>query len=343
MISNIAGSTSLLAQGILSNPLVMMFFVVVSVPIVFISVFGLLQDLRKQETKRVDDRLMGKTPKRGQKSEEDLRKSLIKKQALASAGGGFLKTFGQFKPIENLQTACLQADLDWNAARLVFRLSVASIGVFCVGSMVFGLAKAALIAVPVLLGPIMYIRFRRKRRLHALVEQLPEVFEALVGALKAGQSLPSAIGMVAEELPEPSRTEFGLVYQEQNLGISLEDALGNMRTRLDQMDVSFFVTAVQIQKQTGGDLAEVLENIGAIIRSRIQLFGQVAVLTAEGRMSGVILLALPPVMILVMIFMNPDYASKLTDTDMGNKMLIYSAVSELLGWAMIRKIIDIQV
>ena len=343
MIWNTAGSTALLAQGILSNPMVMMFFIVVSIPIVFISVFGLIQDLRKQEAKRVDDRLMGKTPKQGQKSEDELRKSLIKKQALASAGGGFLKSFGKFKPIENLQTACLQADLDWNAARLVFRLMVASIGVFCVGTMVFGVAKAALIAVPVLVGPIMYIRFRKKRRLHALVDQLPEVFEALVGALKAGQSLPSAIGMVAAELPEPSRTEFGLVYQEQNLGISLEDALGNMRTRLDQMDISFFVTAVQIQKQTGGDLAEVLENIGAIIRARIELFGQVAVLTAEGRMSGVILLALPPVMVVVMIFMNPVYAAKLTETDMGNKMLIFSAVSEVLGWLMIKKIVDIQV
>ncbi|MEE9296474.1 MAG: type II secretion system F family protein [Phycisphaerae bacterium] len=343
MIWNMDGSTSLLAQGLLSNPMVMMFCLVVAIPIVFMSVFGLIQDLRKQEVKRVDDRLMGKTPKRGEKSEDELRKSLIKKQALAGAGTGFLKSFGQFKPIEKLQTACMQADLDWNAARVVFRLLVASAGTFFLGLMVVGPGRAAILALPILCGPIVYIYFRKKRRLQALVEQLPEVFEALVGALRAGQSLPTAIGLVAGELPEPSRTEFGLVYQEQNLGIPIEDALGNMRQRLDQMDISFFVTAVQIQKQSGGNLAEVLENIGSIIRARIQLFGQVRVLTAEGRMSGIILLALPPVMILVMMFMNPDYASKLTDTDIGHKLLIGAGVAEFLGWAMIRKIIDIKV
>ncbi len=337
-------SMSLIAQNILRNPSVMMFVLIVAIPVVLMSVFGLVRDLRKQESKRVDDRLMGRTARKDQRSDEDIRKSLVKKSALAEAGGGFLKSFGSFRPIDNLQKACFQADLDWNAARLVLRLSIASGGVILVLLLVdVSILRAMIVGLPILLGPIMYIRWQRKRRLHALVEQLPEVFDAIVAALRAGQSLPSAIGVVSEQLPEPSRTEFGMVYYEQNLGVRMEDALGHMRDRLDQMDVNFFVTAVQIQKSAGGDLAEVLEKIGGIIRDRIKLFGQVKVLTAEGRMSGAVLLVLPPFMLLVMMVINPTYADKLLQNDLGHKMLIGAGVMELLGWAMIRKIITIEV
>ncbi len=333
-----------LAQNILSSPIVMMFVVVVAFPVVFMSLFTLIRDLRKREDKRVDDRLMGRTARKDQKSEADIQKSLIRKSALAAGGGGFAGSIGSFKPIEGLQKACYQADLDWNAAKLVFRLAVLSSGlIFITVFFGFGVLRALLVGVPVFFGPIAYVLYRRKRRLHALVEQLPEVFDALVSALRAGQSLPSAIGIVAEQLPEPSRTEFGMVYYEQNLGIRLEDALGNMRERLNQMDISFFVTAVQISKQAGGDLAEVLDKIGSIIRARIKLFGQVQVLTAEGRMSGIILLGLPPVMLGVMFVLNPDYANLLLERELGNQMLFVAGAAEILGWALIKKIISIEV
>ena len=257
----------------------------------------LIRNLRRQEDKRVDDRLMGvsRAPKKG-KSDSDIRKSLVKKSAIA-AGSGFLKGLGRFKPVGNLQKACYQADLDWNAAHVVTRLFVGSlVAMFVLHVVGFTPVRAVLLGGLVLVLPIMYVYYMKKRRLNALIDQLPEVFDAIVGALRAGQSLPAAIGVVSEQLPEPARTEFGLVYQEQNLGVPLEDALNNMRGRLNQMDVSFFVTAVLVQKSTGGDLAEVLDNIGEIIRSRIKLFGQVRALTAEGRLSGWVLMALPPMM-----------------------------------------------
>ena len=304
----------------------------------------LIRNLRRQEDKRVDDRLMGvsRAPKKS-KSETDIRKSLIKKGAIA-AGSGFLKRLGRFKPIDNLQKACYQADLDWHAAHLVTRLLVASVvAMFVLHVVGFSLARAVILGGSVLVMPIMYVYFMKKRRLNALIDQLPEVFDAIVAALRAGQSLPAAIRVVSEQLPEPARTEFGLVYQEQNFGVPLEDALTNMRNRLNQMDVSFFVTAVLVQKSTGGDLAEVLDNIGEIIRSRIKLFGQVRALTAEGRLSGWVLMALPPTMMLVLLFINPDYANRLLQTELGNKLLMFAGISQMFGLIMIKKIVTIDV
>lgn len=339
-----AAAPALVAESILQNPAVMLFILIVAIALVLMNVIRLVRDLRKQEAKRVDDRLMGRPSRKGQKSEEEIRKSLIKKSAIAETGGGFVKAFGKIRPISGLQKVCFQADLDWNAAKLVVRLLIVAAGAgFVLLLLRFGIARAMIVGATILFGPIAYAYVMRKRRLYALVEQLPEVFDALVAALRAGQSLPSAIGVVSEQLPEPSRTEFGMVYYEQNLGVPIEDALGHMRDRLNQMDVNFFVTAVQIQKSSGGDLAEVLEKIGTIIRGRIRLFGQVKVLTAEGRMSGVVLLALPPVMLFVMMLINPPYANKLLLTDIGHKLLMLSFVMELLGWAMIRKIIAIDV
>lgn len=337
-------SIQLAAQDFFRNPQIMIVVGILGVAALVLGLSNLIRDLRRQETKRVDDRLMGVSPKRkGGKSTEEIQASLIKKSAIA-AGGGFLRAVSKFKPIDNLQKACYQAALDWNAARLVTRLAFAAVASAFLLLVVLDWRLRALgVAAGVFWVPIMYVSYRKKKRIEELVEQLPDVFDALVSALRAGQSLPNAIGLVADQLPEPSHTEFSLVYQEQNLGVPIEEALGNMRTRLHQMDVSFFVTAVQIQKQSGGDLAEVLENIGTIIRERIKLFGQVQALTAEGRLSGWILMALPPIMLLVILFLNPDYGKILLFTEIGRYLIGGAAVSQLLGLIMIRKIVQIEV
>lgn len=332
-----------LAQSSLSNPTVMMIVGILGVAAIVIGLANLFRDVKKGEGKRVDDRLMGVSKAKGAKSTDEVRASLVKKSAIA-AGGGIIKLLSGFKPIGNLQKSCFQADLDWNAARLVVRLAFAALlTVFLLMVMGVDVLRAGIVGAVVVAGPIMYILYLKKRRLNKLIEQLPEVFDALVSALRAGQSLPAAIGLVAEQLPEPAHTEFALVYQEQNLGVPIEDAMGNMRTRLNQMDVSFFVTAVQVQKQAGGDLAEVLENIGDIIRARIKLFGQVSALTAEGRLSGWILMALPPIMLFVLLFLNPSYANRLLETDLGHKMLWGAAISQFFGLLMIKKIVQIDV
>jgi tight adherence protein B len=184
---------------------------------------------------------------------------------------------------------------------------------------------------------------KQKRRMNKLVEQLPDVFELISQALRAGHSLASGIHLVGEQMPDPAGTEFERVFHEQNLGIRVEEALRNMADRVDLLDVRFFVTAVQIQRQTGGDLAEVLDKIGAVIRDRIQLFGQVQALTAEGRLSGYVLLALPILVFLVEMQVNPKYAGMLLYDDTGRMMLFAAIVMQIMGFAMIKKIVNIKV
>jgi len=345
LLENGGTQVLMLAQQALSrDPTVMMALGILGVAALVLGLSNVLRDVRRQETKRVDDRLMGVSSQRqGGRSIEQVRASLVKKSAIA-AGGGFLRALGRFRPIDNLQKACFQAALDWNAARLVTRMVFLSFLVsFVLVVLNVDVVRAVIISVCIFVAPIIFIRYRKKKRLETLIEQLPDVFDAIVSALRAGQSLPNAIGLVAEQLPEPSHTEFSLVYQEQNLGVPIEEALNNMRRRLDQLDVSFFVTAVQVQKQSGGDLAEVLENIGSIIRARIKLFGQVRALTAEGRLSGWILMALPPIMLVVILFLNPTYAERLLKTEVGHWLLFGAGVSQLLGLWMIRKIVQIEV
>jgi len=171
--------------------------------------------------------------------------------------------------------------------------------------------------------------------LNKLVLQLPDVFELLGQALRAGHSLASGMQVVANELPDPAGTEFGRVFHEQNLGLKIEDALTNLANRMDVLDVRFFVTAVLIQRQTGGDLAEVLDKISGVIRDRIKLYGTVKALTAEGRLSGYVLLALPFLVFAAMLKINYEYAELLWVHPTGQMMSTFAVVSMLMGWVMI--------
>ena len=191
--------------------------------------------------------------------------------------------------------------------------------------------------------PILYLMWKRKKRLAALVQQLPDVFELLSQALRAGHSLASGMQVIANELPDPAGTEFGRVFHEQNLGLKIEDALTNLANRMDVLDVRFFVTAVLIQRQTGGDLAEVLDKISSVIRDRIKLHGTVKALTAEGRLSGYVLLALPFLVFGAMLKINYDYAKVLWTDPTGQMMATFAIVSMLMGWVMIKKIINIKI
>ena len=150
--------------------------------------------------------------------------------------------------------------------------------------------------------------------------QLPDAMELVARALRAGHSLAAGMHVVAEEMPAPICKEFGRVYEEQNLGIPLEEALKGMCDRVPNLDLRFFVTCVAIQRQTGGDLAEILDRIGHVIRERFKILGQVKALTAEGRLSGIVLIALPIGLFLMMLYMKPDYIELLWKDPMGIKM-----------------------
>ncbi len=305
-------------------------------------VYNAVFDLRRARRKKVLTRLRGGG--RAKKEDdagfnfEDFRKQT------AEATGFMAKAFDKLSFTANLQRTLEQANVPWSAAQTLVNLTAIASGLLAVGL----LLKLPLIATIGISGavfvlPILYLYRRRKKRLERLVQQLPDVFELLSQALRAGHSLASGMQLVAKEMPDPAGTEFGRVFHEQNLGLKVEDSLRNMAERVDMLDVRFFVTAVLIQRQVGGDLAEVLDKIGAVIRERIQLFGTVKALTAEGRLSGYVLLALPVIVMLVMLKVNSNYATMLFTDPLGKMMLATAAVMQLMGWAMIKKIVNIKV
>jgi tight adherence protein B len=149
--------------------------------------------------------------------------------------------------------------------------------------------------------------------------------------------------VVAEEMPPPISKEFGRVYEEQNLGIPLEEALRGICDRVPNLDLRFFVTSVAIQRQTGGDLAEILDKIGHVVRERYRILGQVKALTAEGRLSGLVLIALPFGLFLMMLHMKPDYVALLWTDPLGIKMSIFALIMQVIGAYAIKKIVDIKV
>jgi tight adherence protein B len=210
------------------------------------------------------------------------------------------------------------------------------------------LAKVPMFFVPIVgilmfLAPWVWLWNRRRVRLKRFSSQLPDALELVARALRAGHSLAAGMHVVAEEMPAPISIEFGRVYEEQNLGISLEEALRSMTERVPNLDLRFFVTSVAIQRQTGGDLAEILDKIGYVVRERYRILGQVKALTAEGRLSGVVLIALPFVLFLVMLHLKPDYVAVLWTEKAGIKMSVFALFMQVLGALVIKKIVDIKV
>ena len=191
--------------------------------------------------------------------------------------------------------------------------------------------------------PLVWLLLRRRSRLRKFAKQLPDALELISRALRAGHSLGSGFNLVAEEMRRPISKEFQRAFEEQNLGISLEDALENLTERIPNLDLRFFATAVVLQRQTGGDLAEILDKIGYLVRERFKIWGKVQALTGEGRLSGIVLLALPPVLFLAVYRLNPEYVMPLFTDPMGRKMLAGAIVMQLLGAIVIKKIINIKV
>jgi tight adherence protein B len=191
--------------------------------------------------------------------------------------------------------------------------------------------------------PLLWVLNKRRMRLKTFAAQLPDALELVARALRAGHSLGAGMHVVAEEMPSPIADEFGRVYEEQNLGIAVEESLRNICERVPNLDLRFFVTSVAIQRQTGGDLAEILDKIGYVIRERYRILGQVKALTAEGRLSGIVLIALPPVLFLVMLHIKPDYVQLLWTEPLGIKMSVFGLVMQVVGAIVIKKIVDIKV
>lgn len=206
-----------------------------------------------------------------------------------------------------------------------------------------GFLVGIVLAVLLSVLPLLYLRYKKDQRLTKFTEQFPDTLDMLARSLRAGHSFTSAMQVVAEEMPQPISKLFRIAYDEQSFGLSVSESLSNMTERITSLDLAFFVTAVNIQRETGGNLAEILEKLGVTIRERFRILGQLKIYTAQGRLSGYILSVLPIVLAIILWVINPEYLSILIKTQLGIYMIAAAIIMQIIGFFVIRKIIDIQI
>jgi tight adherence protein B len=191
--------------------------------------------------------------------------------------------------------------------------------------------------------PYFYASFRRNQRFEKFEELFPEAIDTLARAVRAGHAFTTALEMITNEVAEPVASEFRQLYEEQKFGMPVRDALINLTERVPLVDVKFFVTAVMLQRETGGNLAEILDNLSYVIRERFKIQRQVRVYTAQGRLTMALLMGMPPIIVTVMLVLNPSFIRPLFSDPIGHTLLVLGISLQTIGYFVIRKIIRIQV
>ena len=252
----------------------------------------------------------------------------------ATAGGGVLRY---------LAVQIERANMDMPPGRL---LAAASVVGFAGACLLSWLSPLWVVTVPLGLAaawlPIAVVRFRAERRVRKFEEQFPEAIELIARALRAGHAMTTGLALVAEELPDPVGAEFRLVYDRQNFGMSMPDALRLFAERVPLLDARFFVTAVLTQRESGGNLAEILDNLGDVIRQRFRVKRQIRVVTAHARLTGWVLTMLPVVVALGMVVVAPDHILMLVRDPLGIRMGLTAFGLWVLGYFAIRKLTDVE-
>ncbi len=200
----------------------------------------------------------------------------------------------------------------------------------------------ALVCTALFFTPLFVVNTKRKSRLQAFIRAFPDAIDMINGALRAGHAFPRALQLVADEAPDPVGIEFRRTVEEYNLGTQWSLAFRHLLERVDSADLRLFVTAVMLQRETGGNLNEILESIGLTIRERFKLMGQMRAFTAQGRMSGWVLGSLPIAFILLMSMINPNYLTPLLHKKLGQYMLISAGMLQLMGFYVINKIVQVK-
>jgi tight adherence protein B len=191
--------------------------------------------------------------------------------------------------------------------------------------------------------PYAYASYRRNKRFEKFEELFPEAIDTLARAVRAGHAFTTALEMITDEVADPVSSEFRQLYEEQKFGMPVRDALLNLTERMPLVDVKFFVTAVMLQRETGGNLAEILDNLSYVIRERFKIQRQVRVYTAQGRLTMALLMGMPPIIVAVMLVLNPAFIRPLFSDPIGHTLLVAGITLQTIGYFVIRKIIRIQV
>lgn len=321
------------------DPMMISGIVFLAVTVLVLAVMFIIKDMKPT---KAEDRLQILTS--GKPIGDDTPKSLqasLMRDGMSTFSEGLAKLFGR---IGNLPLLLEQADSPVKAD-MFFAMSGGLGAVGLVAAVILNSPPPLYPVAFLMLGslPFAWIMWRRGRRFAAFSKQLPDALELIARALRSGHGLSSGLHVVIDEMPDPISMEFGMAYEEQNLGHSIEQSLKNMLRRMPNLDLKFFATAVAIQKQAGGDLAEILDKIGYIIRERFKILGAVQALTGEGRISGIVLMALPIAIFVAVYQLNAEYMMTLFRDPMGRIMLAIAAGLQVLGAIVIKKIIAIKV
>lgn len=297
--------------------------------------------MRDMSNNAVEDRLDILAGKKSSKGEADFTRDGLMQEGASGIAGAMHRIAERFTDVRLL---FVQADSPIKPDRF-FLLSLGCAGLGVVVAMLSRLPVPLYPLVGLMFsgGPLLWLMWRRSRRFKKFAKQLPDAMELIARALRSGHSLASGLHVVVDEMPDPISKEFGIAYEEQNLGIPIDQALRNMFKRMPNLDFKFFSTAVAIQRQSGGDLAEILDKIGHIVRERFRIMGQVQALTGEGRISGIVLMALPILLFFAVWKLNPDYVMLLFTDPLGKQMVGAAVILQLLGAFAIKKIIEIKV
>jgi tight adherence protein B len=269
------------------------------------------------------------------------------KELNSEAPSGFKALLESLHFTRRAQEQIQQAGLNWSSNRLLTMMAFGGILGLVVGTMLPFLVSAPITAVVLgLVGstlPYLYVRQKRQKRLDTLEEQFPEALDFLSRSMRAGHAFSISLEMVGEELADPLGQEFRALFNEQNLGAPLDVALRNFGLRVPLLDVRFFTSSVLLQKQTGGNLSEILTRLAYIIRERFRLKGQVKAASAHGRLTATILTLLPVGTMLGLLVVAPGYLQSMAEDSAGKWMIGGAIVAQILGNFFIKKIINIKV
>ena len=329
MLTNVTGHVSPLLSVL----------VFIAVILLFEGMYLLWKNTKGPQAQKIQRRLQALSA-----AADSSAQSRLVRERMMSELPPFQRMLLRMPQAHRLDRALLQANLDWSVARLLLScLALGGASFLALTALHQPVVTAALAAGGGAWLPLAYVQRRRLRRLARLERQLPDALDLLARALRAGHAFGAGLQMVGEEMAEPIASEFRFVHDEVNFGVSLEQALGNLSVRVPITDLRYFVVAVLIQRDAGGNLTEVLANLSQLIRQRLKLFWHVRVLSAEGRMSAWLLALLPFAIGALMSVFNPAFMAPLWNDPLGETLVHSMLISMAFGILLLRKIIRIRI
>jgi tight adherence protein B len=307
--------------------------------LVIIGTYWALVLRQEDRSRREVSRRLGRTDSAG-----EIRIDLVRDQKRLSTIPQLERAFERAGLASSrLQTLLDGADVNITMGRFLLMTALAGATTYLLVTIVTNQVGVALVlAVVAAAGPYLYISRKRKVRLRRFEEQFPEAIDLIARAMRAGHGLSAGLGMVADEIDAPVGREFRLLFDWQNYGMSLPEALQRFGQRMPLMDARFFVTAVLTQREAGGNLGEVLDNLSRVIRERFRVKRQIRVLSAHGRMTAGVLAGLPPSLAAFFMITSPDYMAELTNDPVGIRLVIGAIVLQIVGMLIIRKLVDVE-